>query len=53
MLALAAAWHERVLADEVVSHAFSSRLPPGPHGPTRRLLGRGPRRAGRLHGVVW
>ncbi len=23
MLALAAAWHERVLADEVVSHAFS------------------------------
>ena len=28
MLALAAAWHERVLADEVVSHAFSHGFHP-------------------------
>ena len=28
MLALAAAWHERVIADEVVSHAFSHGFRP-------------------------
>ena len=38
MLRLAHAWHERVMADEVVSHAFTVG-PSGPHRAAGGVLG--------------
>jgi hemoglobin len=53
LLSLARAWHTRVMADEVVSHAFSHGFHPRPFGAPSRLLGRGARRAGDLLVRVW
>ena len=49
LLRLAEAWHRRVMADEVVSHAFSHGFHPRAHRAPRRVLGRGPRRARRRY----
>jgi hypothetical protein len=43
LLRLASAWHARVMADEVVSHAFSHGFHPGAHPAARCLLGGIPR----------
>jgi hypothetical protein len=45
---LAEAWHVRVMADDVVSHALQPRLPPRSQRAARRLLGRGTRRTADL-----
>ena len=52
VLTLAHAWHARVLADEVVSHAFSHGVPSGAHRTAGCVLDRGagwPREVFRTH----
>jgi len=52
LLHLAQAWHARVMADEIVSHAFSHGPHPAHSETARRLLGRGTRRTTHLLRVL-
>jgi hypothetical protein len=51
LLRVARAWHARVMADEVVSHAFS-RLSPRAQRAARRILGGGAWRADHIFGRI-
>jgi len=50
---LAGAWHRRVMADDVVGHAFSHGFHPPACRATRSLLGRGTRRPEHVFRVLW
>lgn len=53
LLRLANAWHARVMADEVVSHAFSHGFHPRAQPAARRLLGRVARWPDDLYRLLW